>query len=111
MIMKDEFLGAAYTPSLQFCCTLKTLKLQQITAGLFYTQEQVISISSSVFFTRGNMRLVILDDYDKASEWAAKYVRNRILEFKPTEDRPFVLGVPTGNHTHHVECIGSAVDL
>ena len=43
-----------------------------------------------------NMRLVILDDYDKASEWAAKYVRNRILQFNPTKEKPFVLGLPTG---------------
>ena len=42
------------------------------------------------------MRLVILDDYDLASEWAAKYVRNRILQFAPTADKPFVLGLPTG---------------
>lgn len=43
-----------------------------------------------------SMRLVILDDYDKASEWAAKYVRNRILQFNPSKEKPFVLGLPTG---------------
>ncbi|XP_071787745.1 glucosamine-6-phosphate deaminase 2-like [Asterias amurensis] len=43
------------------------------------------------------MRLVILDDYSKASEWAAKYVRNRILEFNPDADRYFTLGLPTGS--------------
>ncbi|XP_072170855.1 glucosamine-6-phosphate deaminase 2-like [Diadema setosum] len=43
------------------------------------------------------MRLVILDDYSKASEWAAKYVRNRILEFNPSADKYFVLGLPTGS--------------
>ena len=42
------------------------------------------------------MRLVILDNYDLASEWAAKYVRNRILQFAPTAEKPFVLGLPTG---------------
>ncbi|XP_072040982.1 glucosamine-6-phosphate deaminase 1-like [Amphiura filiformis] len=42
------------------------------------------------------MRLVILDDYDKTSEWAAKYVRNRMLDFKPGPDKYFVLGLPTG---------------
>ncbi|XP_022084528.1 glucosamine-6-phosphate isomerase 2-like [Acanthaster planci] len=42
------------------------------------------------------MRLVILDDYNKASEWAAKYVRNRILEFNPGPDKYFTLGLPTG---------------
>jgi glucosamine-6-phosphate deaminase len=43
------------------------------------------------------MRLVILDDYDKASEWAAKYVKKRILEFDPGPDKLFVLGLPTGS--------------
>lgn len=42
------------------------------------------------------MRLVILDDYSSASEWAAKYVRNRIISFNPGPDKPFVLGLPTG---------------
>lgn len=42
------------------------------------------------------MRLVILDDYDLASEWAAKYIRNRIIQFKPSADRYFTLGLPTG---------------
>ena len=43
------------------------------------------------------MRLVILDDYDQLSEWAAKYVRNRILKFNPGPENYFVLGLPTGN--------------
>lgn len=42
------------------------------------------------------MRLVILDAYDQASEWAAKYIRNKIIQFKPTADRYFTLGLPTG---------------
>uniref|UniRef100_A0A674BP41 Glucosamine-6-phosphate deaminase 2 n=1 Tax=Salmo trutta TaxID=8032 RepID=A0A674BP41_SALTR len=40
------------------------------------------------------MRLVILEDYDLASEWAAKYIRNRIIQFKP---RYFTLGLLTGS--------------
>ncbi|CAB1331036.1 unnamed protein product [Coregonus sp. 'balchen'] len=43
------------------------------------------------------MRLVILEDYDLASEWAAKYIRNRIIQFKPSADRYFTLGLPTGS--------------
>ncbi|KAJ8255288.1 hypothetical protein GJAV_G00203180 [Gymnothorax javanicus] len=42
------------------------------------------------------MKLIILDDYDRASEWAAKYIRNRILQFNPGPDRFFTLGLPTG---------------
>ena len=30
-------------------------------------------------------------------DWAAKYVMKRILDFKPTADRLFVLGLPTGS--------------
>lgn len=43
------------------------------------------------------MRLIILDNYDLVSNWSAKYIRNRILEFNPGPDRYFVLGLPTGS--------------
>uniref|UniRef100_F7A0L7 Glucosamine-6-phosphate isomerase n=1 Tax=Monodelphis domestica TaxID=13616 RepID=F7A0L7_MONDO len=43
------------------------------------------------------MRLVILDNYALASEWAAKYICNRIIQFKPRKDRYFTLGLPTGS--------------
>lgn len=42
------------------------------------------------------MRLVILDNYAGVSNWAAKYIKKRINDFKPTKDRYFVLGLPTG---------------
>jgi len=42
------------------------------------------------------MRLIIMDDEMQVGEWAAKYVVRRILDFQPTADRPFVLGLPTG---------------
>lgn len=43
------------------------------------------------------MRLIIRPDYDLVSQWVADYVRRRILDFDPTPDRPFVLGLPTGS--------------
>ena len=43
------------------------------------------------------MRLIIQPDYEKLSQWAARYVADRINEFAPTPDRPFVLGCPTGS--------------
>ncbi len=43
------------------------------------------------------MRLIIQPDYENVSEWAARYVASRINVFKPTADRPFVLGCPTGS--------------
>ena len=56
----------------------------------YYLITRLLSVAVSI------MRLVILDDYSSASEWAAKYVRNRIISFNPGPDRPFVLGLPTG---------------
>ncbi|MDO5702673.1 MAG: glucosamine-6-phosphate deaminase [Lachnospiraceae bacterium] len=41
------------------------------------------------------MRVVIQDDYGKMSRWAAVYIADRIRAHK--EDRPFVLGLPTGS--------------
>ena len=43
------------------------------------------------------MRIVIRDNAAQASEWAAKYICRRILDFKPTPEKPFVLGLPTGS--------------
>merc|ERR1712070_65135 len=31
------------------------------------------------------------------SYWAARYVKQRINQFNPTADKPFVLGLPTGS--------------
>ena len=43
------------------------------------------------------MKLIIRDDKDACGEYAAEYVRSRINAFAPTEDKPFVLGLPTGS--------------
>ena len=43
------------------------------------------------------MRVIIRPDYAEMSKWAANYVAKSILEFKPTPERPFVLGCPTGS--------------
>uniref|UniRef100_A0A915JEH4 Glucosamine-6-phosphate isomerase n=1 Tax=Romanomermis culicivorax TaxID=13658 RepID=A0A915JEH4_ROMCU len=42
------------------------------------------------------MRLIIADNYDKASDFAARYVRRKLLDYKPNSDRYFTLGLPTG---------------
>lgn len=41
------------------------------------------------------MKLIIQKDYDKMAEWAAKHIMDAINNHK--EDRPFVLGLPTGS--------------
>lgn len=43
------------------------------------------------------MRLIIQPTYDEVSEWVANYVVQRINDFAPTAERPFVLGLPTGS--------------
>ena len=43
------------------------------------------------------MRLIIEQDYDRLSRWAANHVVERINAFHPTANRPFVLGLPTGS--------------
>jgi glucosamine-6-phosphate deaminase len=45
------------------------------------------------------MRLVIEDDRASAGFWVAAYVKRRIIEFNPSPDRPFVLGVASGEST------------
>ncbi len=43
------------------------------------------------------MRLIIQPNYEKLSAWAAHYIVNKINAFNPTENKPFVLGLPTGS--------------
>ena len=43
------------------------------------------------------MRVIIQPDYEQCSKWAANYVVYKINRFRPTADRPFVLGLPTGS--------------
>jgi len=43
------------------------------------------------------MRVIIRPDAEEVSQWVAMYIKARILAFKPTADRPFVLGLPTGS--------------
>lgn len=42
------------------------------------------------------MRLIPLKNEEQVSQWAARYIAERINRFAPTADRPFVLGLPTG---------------
>ncbi|MDR1419871.1 MAG: glucosamine-6-phosphate deaminase [Treponema sp.] len=43
------------------------------------------------------MRVVILEDYEEVSRWAALHIAERIQEYRPGTARPFVLGLPTGS--------------
>ena len=43
------------------------------------------------------MRLIIEQNYERLSQWAAEHVIERINNFKPTAEHPFVLGLPTGS--------------
>ena len=43
------------------------------------------------------MKLVIHKNYEDISDWTARYIAQRINDFMPSEDKPFVLGLPTGS--------------
>lgn len=43
------------------------------------------------------MRLIINKNPEEVADWVATYIKKRIIAFGPTEDRPFVLGLPTGS--------------
>ena len=42
------------------------------------------------------MRFIPLQTEQQVSRWAAQHIVNRINDFQPTAERPFVLGLPTG---------------
>jgi glucosamine-6-phosphate deaminase len=43
------------------------------------------------------MRIIIHDNYEALSKWVAYNLAQKINKAKPTKDRPFVLGLPTGS--------------
>lgn len=43
------------------------------------------------------MRVIIQPNYDLISKWTAAYIAKAINTFKPTESKPYVLGLPTGS--------------
>jgi glucosamine-6-phosphate deaminase len=43
------------------------------------------------------MRLIIHRNYEEAGRWTAQYIAERINAYKRQNDRPFVLGLPTGS--------------
>jgi glucosamine-6-phosphate deaminase len=43
------------------------------------------------------MRIVIKNDENEAGRWIADYLIKKINDFKPTSEKPFVLGLPTGS--------------
>ncbi|KAJ5577803.1 uncharacterized protein N7459_006767 [Penicillium hispanicum] len=45
----------------------------------------------------GTVRVIIREDPQAASVYIAEYIVSRIQAFNPTEEQPFVLGLPTGS--------------
>ena len=43
------------------------------------------------------MRVIIKQDYEEVTDWAATYIAYRINRFRPTPEKPFVLGLPMGD--------------
>ena len=43
------------------------------------------------------MRVIIEPNYELASQWGANYIAKSINEFGTSQDKPFVLGLPTGS--------------
>jgi len=43
------------------------------------------------------MKLIIHKTYDEISTWTAEYIAKKINDFKPSAEKPFVLGLPTGS--------------
>ncbi|XP_053232704.1 glucosamine-6-phosphate isomerase 1 isoform X1 [Podarcis raffonei] len=65
---------------------------------LYWENIQVQVLTHGAYCSRWvSMKLIILENYAQASEWAAKYIRNRIIQFSPGPSKYFTLGLPTGS--------------
>ena len=45
------------------------------------------------------MKIIIRDTPDTVADYVANYVKQRILDYKPTSERPFVLGTTPNSIT------------
>lgn len=43
------------------------------------------------------MRLIVKEDYTGIAEWTANYIATQITKASPTQESPFVIGLPSGN--------------
>ena len=43
------------------------------------------------------MRVIILKNKEEIGKWSAYYIARKILQFKPTAEKPYVIGLPTGS--------------
>lgn len=43
------------------------------------------------------MRIIVQENYTQVSRWTAHYIARKINAYKPTPEKPFVLGLPTGS--------------
>ena len=43
------------------------------------------------------MRVIVQPDYEQLSKWAAAHIAGRITAAKPSNKKPYVLGLPTGS--------------
>ena len=57
------------------------------------------------------MRLVITKDYAEMAEWAARYIKKRINDFKAGPNRLFVLGLPTGARRVVQQCYDENINF
>lgn len=55
------------------------------------------------------MRLIPLTTPAQVGKWAARHIANRIAAFKPTAEKPFLLGLPTGSSP--LEAYKSLIEL
>ena len=42
------------------------------------------------------MRLIVQPDYGGMAEWTANYIATQITKAAPTDESPFVIGLPSG---------------
>ena len=72
------------------------LKFKQAAAAAVAAAAAAAAAAATTTTTTTTMRLIIENDGGTVAETAANYIRKRILDFAPTAERPFVLGLPTG---------------
>jgi len=74
----------------------KAVNLQILLFDSLFHHPSFLPFLSSFARCSSTMRLMIHPNEDAVAGYVAQYIQQRILDFNPTAERPFVLGLPTG---------------
>ncbi|TCD61513.1 Glucosamine-6-phosphate isomerase (Glucosamine-6-phosphate deaminase) (GNPDA) (GlcN6P deaminase), partial [Steccherinum ochraceum] len=77
--------------------TTPTASIKSANLEESHQRPESVPLGSKQMLTPAQNRLIIRDDTSSVGQYIGDYIAKRINDFKPTAEKPFVLGLPTGS--------------